>query len=441
VQNNSDNNLAAFRFRFAKTKMSAAEDDFSVDGHAFSAGSFIIPNAHRAQIEPVLKQLGLSGYAVASVPVVKAHDLDVPRIGYVHSWQRTQDEGWVRAALDTYGIPYTYFADQKLRDGNLRAKYDVIIFPHVGGTAQSQVNGIPRTGKAPLPYRRTAETPNLGALDQSDDIRGGMGVEGLYELYKFVKAGGTLITEGSTATIFPEYKFTNGITVENSQQLFARGSVMRGRIVDKKSPIVYGYEGDQLPVYFNQDPVLTVATPGPGAFAFGGSGGAAASSQTIAGVGQNTTPMATKPTLSPWEGPVSKTDVTVSESTPRRGSAAAGGGAAAAAAGPEGEGGSPFAPPRPDPATLPRVVIQFPANQADMLLSGTLAGGQLLSNKAQVIDAPLGSGHVVLFAIRPFWRWQTQGTFMLGFNTIMNWNDLDAGRTTTTTTAARAGGQ
>ena len=38
--------------------------------------------------------------------------MDVPRIGYVHSWQRTQDEGWVRAALDYYGVPYTYFADQ-----------------------------------------------------------------------------------------------------------------------------------------------------------------------------------------------------------------------------------------------------------------------------------------------------------------------------------------
>jgi len=34
----------------------------------------------------------------------------------------------------------------------------------------------------------------------------------------------------------------------------------------------------------------------------------------------------------------------------------------------------------------------------------------------------------VMFAIRPFWRWQTQGTFFLGFNTILNWNDLDAGK-------------
>jgi hypothetical protein len=32
-----------------------------------------------------------------------------------------------------------------------------------------------------------------------------------------------------------------------------------------------------------------------------------------------------------------------------------------------------------------------------------------------------------MFALRPFWRWQTQGTFALGFNALLHWNDLDAG--------------
>ena len=84
--------------------------------------------------------------AVAAAPTVRTHDLDVPRIGYIHSWANTQNEGWVRAAFDTYGVPYTYFADINLREGNLRQKYDVIVYPHVGGTAQSQVNGMPKTG-------------------------------------------------------------------------------------------------------------------------------------------------------------------------------------------------------------------------------------------------------------------------------------------------------
>jgi hypothetical protein len=33
-----------------------------------------------------------------------------------------------------------------------------------------------------------------------------------------------------------------------------------------------------------------------------------------------------------------------------------------------------------------------------------------------------------MFALRPFWRWQTQGTYALGFNTIINWDHLDAGK-------------
>ena len=74
------------------------------------------------------------------------------------------------------------------------------------------------------------------------------------------------------------------------------------------------------------------------------------------------------------------------------------------------------------------MVVQFPSNPDDLLLSGTLAGGQALAGRVQLADVPLGRGHVVMFAIRPFWRWQSQGTYFMGFNAILNWNDLDAGK-------------
>ena len=70
-----------------------------------------------------------------------------------------------------------------------------------------------------------------------------------------------------------------------------------------------------------------------------------------------------------------------------------------------------------------------------MLLSGTLGGGEALANRALAVDVPMGQGHMVMFALRPFWRWQTQGTFMLVFNAILNWDHLDAGKA-----AAPAGG-
>jgi len=409
VEHTTDNNLVTFRYRNADVKMLAAEDDFDAAGHHFRAGAFIIPNADRAKLESSLKDLGLSAWAMGEAPSVATHELDLPRIGYVHSWARTQDEGWVRAVLDTYHIPYTYFADQKLRDGNLRAKYDVIIFPNVGGSATSQVNGIPKTGDTPLPYEKTDATPNLGVQDQSDDIRGGMGIEGLSELMKFVEAGGTLITEGATSTIFPDYGLTSGVSVDEPDGLYARGAIFRGIVSDQKSPIAYGY-GPQLPVYFSQGPVLNAGGGGGGFFGRGGG---------PPGVGQNTTPMATRLRLSPWE-----------QTQGQRGGRARGGQPAdSAGMAPRGFGGGRGGRFGGQAAgSRPRVVVQFPADTTQMLLSGLLVGGEALANRAQVVDAPLGDGHVVMFAIRPFWRWQTQGTFFLGFNTILNWNDLNAGR-------------
>jgi hypothetical protein len=78
--------------------------------------------------------------------------------------------------------------------------------------------------------------------------------------------------------------------------------------------------------------------------------------------------------------------------------------------------------------TAPRVVLRFPTDTTQMLLSGVLVGGGSLAGRAQLIDSPIGNGHVVSFGIRPFWRWQTHGTYIFGFNAIMNWNDLGAGR-------------
>ncbi len=57
--------------------MLAAEEDFEAAGHKFRAGAFIIPNADRARLEPAMKELGLSAWAVAaSAPAVKTPRTD-----------------------------------------------------------------------------------------------------------------------------------------------------------------------------------------------------------------------------------------------------------------------------------------------------------------------------------------------------------------------------
>ena len=44
------------------------------------------------------------------------------------------------------------------------------------------------------------------------------------------------------------------------------------------------------------------------------------------------------------------------------------------------------------------------------------------------MDVPVQKGHVVLFASNPVWRGETIGSYFLVFNTILNWDNLNAGR-------------
>ncbi len=440
-----DNALATFRFRFPQVRMLAAEEAFEVDGRRFGAGAFIIPQANRGALSPVLASLGLSAVAVARMPTVRTHPLTVPRIGYIHSWGSTQDEGWVRAALDHYGIPYHYFGEPKVREGTLRDRYDVIIYPHGG----SGVTGGATIADKPVPYRRTAEFQAIGYPDSTDDIRGGLGQEGARALYEFVQQGGTLIMEGGTAPLFPSLGLVPGVRQETVQGLFSRGSVLRGVIADQRSPLVYGYAHTELPVYFKGSPILNIHDQP-----------AVTPTSTTVPSAQNITPMANRLQLSGWDpdrsgvayAAIAGDTVTAAGGGPGRGAAGPGRGAGAAgpgrgagAAGP-GRGAAGAGPGRGGPgrggpgagATLPgvtadpavsvRAVIRFPESGSDMLLSGTLSGGDVLAGRGQLVDARIGRGHLVMFAIRPFWRWQTQGTYNLGFNAIIHWDQLQAGQ-------------
>jgi hypothetical protein len=64
----------------------------------------------------------------------------------------------------------------------------------------------------------------------------------------------------------------------------------------------------------------------------------------------------------------------------------------------------------------------------DLFVSGLLDGGDEIAEHAAVIDVPSGRGHVVLFSTNPIWRGQTKGSYFLVFNTILNFDNLNAGR-------------
>jgi zinc carboxypeptidase len=419
INHNADNTLATLRYKLKDVKMNAAEDSFKIGDQQFGAGSFIIktegnPADVRQRLDAAVTELGLTAVAVDKLPEVKTHEIATARIAIVHTWTNTQNEGWFRIEFDRLQIPYSYISDHVIRDTpNLREKYDVILFPPVGGSAQTLVNGTPKRGD-PVPWKQSDVTPNFGfSPDQTDDMRGGMELRGVLNLQRFIEDGGLFITIGNIAQIPIDYGLTTGVSIQEARQLNARGSVFSATFADKKSPIAYGY-GDSLPIYFSQSPLLNVSATGGfggggggGGGGFGGGGGAAPG-QRPSGRGSTTDPDIIQ--SMPQQGPRPQ--------QPSR----------------PGEEGIPeevrqFAAALIPPVNMrPRVVLRFNSNEKDLLISGMLAGGSELAGKAAVVDIPVGKGHVVMFANNPMWRHQTQGSFFLLFNAAMHYNNLGAGR-------------
>ena len=77
----------------------------------------------------------------------------------------------------------------------------------------------------------------------------------------------------------------------------------------------------------------------------------------------------------------------------------------------------------------PRVPLRF-ADQRELLVSGLLDGGGDIAQRPVVVDSPFERGHVVLFANNPIYRGTTVGTYALVLNTILNFDNLNAGRQT-----------
>ena len=405
INHNTDNTLATFRYKLADVPMESAESPFELDGIKFNAGTFVIRSGDRAKIEAAAKELGITVHATNSALKTQTHPLQAARLAIVHNWTNTQNDGWYRVAFDELKIPYTYIADTKLREtDHLRDKFDVILLPPGGGfggaSLSSAIQGIPPRG-AVLPWRSTAEMPNLVApgLDETDDMRGGLGLTGLANLEQFVRDGGLLIAVQSSASLPIAASMTQMVNVASPQGMNAPGSVLLSTIDDNKSPITYGY-GDKLYVYFHDGPVLNVGMnqQNPEANARASGRGSPTDPDVIQ------TRLYEEPEKTPKRSPHDQ-ELYIPEEVRQFASLLL-----------------------PPPTEMPRVVVRF-APEKDLVLSGMLVGAKDVAEKPVVVDVPHGKGHVILFANNPVWRDETMGSFFLVFNAMFNYDHLDVGRT------------
>jgi len=67
--------------------------------------------------------------------------------------------------------------------------------------------------------------------------------------------------------------------------------------------------------------------------------------------------------------------------------------------------------------TQEKTVARYP--DAGILASGWLLGEPVIARRSALVDAKLGSGHVILFGMRPQYRAQSYLTFKLFFNALV----------------------
>jgi hypothetical protein len=405
----ADYNFPAFRFKHKSVKMFALESPLTANGVTYPAGSVWIPMDSAIDMEAEARSAGLKMTPIDNAPTQPMHELAAPRVAVVHTWMSTQQEGWVRLAFENSKAPYTYISDHVLRDTpRLKDRFDVILFGPVNSTAQRIVNGVPKRSGPAIPWKNSELTPSFATSpDQTDDIRGGMGLEGLVHLKRFIEEGGLFITIGNNASIPIDFGLVEGVSFQQTRELAVRGSILRARVADTGSPVLYGYD-PEVPVYFNQTPVLAVSESGmdEGA-AFG-----PAQAGRVTGRGGLDDPDVVQGR--PYSAPPPPVNGITDEVRNR------------------------MRAYLPAPDETPRVLLRF-SGESDLLISGMLSGGRELAGKATIVDAPLGKGHILMFANNPMWRHQTQGSFGLVFNAIMNYQHLHIGRKAAPARAPQSG--
>lgn len=163
------------------------------------------------------------------------------RIAIYRSYAASMDEGWTRWLFDVNRIPYRGVVDADLRAGNLKSRFDVIIFPDQ--TAAQIRRGL----GAPYP----------------DSLRGGLGDAGAASLQAFVRDGGTMITfndasEYAIATL--ELPVKNVLEGVRNTDFYAPGSLM-AITLDAAHPVGRRMTAPVPAAWFEDSPAFEITDP------------------------------------------------------------------------------------------------------------------------------------------------------------------------------------
>ena len=234
----------------------------STDG----TGAIFIPArpTTAAVLQKAATDLGLSFSGVTQKPAGLTYKLTKPRIALWDQYGGSMPSGHVRWLLEQFEFDFEVIHPPTIDAGNLKAKYDVILFPDGGIPEQDGGGGgfggggggggQVRPETVPEPYRS-----QMGRITVAKTVP---------VLKRFAEEGGVLVAFGGSAVLghhlgLPVSDHLVEVQQDGSERplpgtkYYIPGSILRVA-VDNTNPLAYGLD-KQVDVFFDNSPVMELA--------------------------------------------------------------------------------------------------------------------------------------------------------------------------------------
>lgn len=201
-----------------------------------------------AVLQKGARELGIPIQAVAQAPSGPVFKIRPVRIGLYDQYGGMMPSGWTRWLFEQFEFPFEIVYPAALDAGNLRSKFDVLVFADGAMRRGNTGRGAGRGGAAVTPESVPEEyRTSIGRITEDKTMP---------EIKKFVESGGAVVTVGSSTTMAELL----GVPVTNQtlprDKFYIPGSLMRATI-DNTNPLAYGMP-KTVEVFFDNSPVFNL---------------------------------------------------------------------------------------------------------------------------------------------------------------------------------------
>ena len=248
---NNNSFIAVNRILKKNGQVLRTRESFSVGGKTYPPGSFIVlsRSVSGSFIESLSKEFFIDIKGTGDRVSAKTYKLRVPKVALYKSWVSNMDEGWTRWLFEQFEFPFTNIHDARVKSGELRKNFDVIVIP--AQSTDAIVNGH-KSGTMPAQYV------------------GGITSKGVKNLKQFVEEGGILVTLNGACMLavdklgLPVRDALKGVRPPRRREIrrarppefVCPGSLLKVEF-DSKHPVAYGMP-EEAAAFFTRSPAFAI---------------------------------------------------------------------------------------------------------------------------------------------------------------------------------------